>query len=474
MNKQVQDPELLLRVAVWSHDETVAEVSAATFSDWDVYRVAGIHELGALEKGGRFDYVLIDVDIAMDLVPSGDHRGCLQVLHRISAGARIILVAASDRVRDAVDFVRMGADDYVTLPVTPDGLIHVRDSIVRQERTRAEISYLRAHVWEHQSLSEIPNKSGAMTAALFKIRQVAPTRTTVLLTGETGTGKSFFAGTIHRASNRADRQLVRVHCGAIPDSLLESELFGHERGAFTGADRRKLGKFEIADGGTILLDEVATISPAMQVKLLQVLQERRFQRVGGEHDIEVDVRILAATNMDLAELSQQGLFRKDLFYRLNVFPIEIPPLRDRRDDIPLLVEALFERLCAAHHKDTLDLHPAVMEAFLNYDWPGNVRELENLLERAVILETGSRLLPEDFPEELFEAYTIGRIQVDVNASLAEIRRRAVERAEILYLREQLTLHRGRIDAAAQATGVSPRQLHRLMNRHGLKKEDFKN
>ncbi|MEJ2189513.1 MAG: sigma-54 dependent transcriptional regulator [Acidobacteriota bacterium] len=267
--------------------------------------------------------------------------------------------------------------------------------------------------------------------------------------------------------------MVPVHCGAIPDTLLESELFGHERGAFTGADRRKLGKFEIADSGTILLDEVGTISPAMQVKLLHVLQERRFQRVGGEHDIEVDVRVVAATNMDLAKLSEEGLFRKDLYYRLNVFPIEIPPLRDRREDIPLLVDALFEKLCAVHGKDTLDLHPAVMEAFMAYDWPGNVRELENLLERAVILETGRRLLPEDFPDDLFKTQTVGRIPVDPSESLAETRARAVERSEALYLRELLAMHHGRINATAQAAGVSTRQLHRLMTRYDLNHEDFK-
>jgi DNA-binding NtrC family response regulator len=467
------DADLLLRVAVWSDDRSVAGVATTTFDDWEIFEVGDLNELTALENEGRLDYVLIDVDILLGLTPSGNHRSCLKVLHQASIGARVVVLTAPDRLRDAVDFVRMGADDYLTYPPNPASLIHVRESIVRQERTRAEISYLRDHVWESEALSAVPNRSEAMTAVLFKIRQVAPTRSTVLVTGETGTGKGFLAGIIHGSSSRADRQLVRVHCGAIPDTLLESELFGHERGAFTGADRRKLGKFEIADGGTILLDEVATISRAMQVKLLQVLQERRFQRVGGEHDIEVDVRIIAASNMDLPALCEQGLFRQDLFYRLNVFPIEIPPLRERREDIPLLVDVLFERLCAVHGKDTLDLHPAVMEAFMAYDWPGNVRELENLLERAVILETGARLLPEDFPDELFENQLFGRIEVDTAENLAEVRERAVERAEQLYLREQLTNHGGRIDATARAAGLSPRQLHRLMTRHRLKKEDFR-
>jgi DNA-binding NtrC family response regulator len=467
------DPGLSLRVALLTRDPEIAAVTDTTFDDWSVHEADDLVALTALAREGRLDYVLVDVDILLGFSESGNLRSCLKVLHQVSVGARIVVVTVPERVRDAVDFVRMGADDYLTCPVTPESLVHVRESIVRQERTRAEISYLRNHVWESETLSTVPSQSEAMTATLYKVRRVAPTRSTVLLTGETGTGKSFLAGIIHRASSRADRQMVSVHCGAIPDGLLESELFGHERGAFTGAERRKLGKVEIADGGTLLLDEIATISPAMQVKLLHVLQERKLQRVGGEHDIEVDVRIIAATNIDLARMCEQGLFRNDLYYRLNVFPIEMPSLRERREDIPELVEALFERLCAVHGKDTIDLHPSVMEAFMEYDWPGNVRELENLLERALILETGARLLPEDFPEELFRADVMSRIPVDPGETLAQVRARAVDQAEQLYLREQLTAHAGRIRATARAAGISPRQLHRLMSRHGLSKEDFK-
>jgi DNA-binding NtrC family response regulator len=467
------DPEASLHVAVWSQDSAVAAVADSRFDDWVVHEIGTVRELSSLTAEHRLDYILVDVDLLLGLAPSGDHRSCLKELHRISVGARVVVVAEPERLRDAVDCVRMGADDYLSRPVSADSLTHVRESIVRQERIRAEISYLRRHVWENETLSQIPSASGAMISTLFKVRQVAPTRSTVLLTGETGTGKSFLAGLLHRTSSRANRQLVQVHCGAIPESLLESELFGHERGAFTGADRRQLGRFEIADGGTLFLDEVGTISPAMQVKLLHVLQERSFRRVGGEREIQVDVRIVAATNVDLAALSDQGLFRKDLYYRLNVFPIEVPPLRERREDIPLLVDTLFERLCAAHEKDTVDLHPAVMDAFMSYDWPGNVRELENLLERALILETGSRLLPEDFPEELFRDQLLGRIPVDTEEGLGAIRQRAAEHAEMLYLREQLAAQGGRIEATARAAGVSPRHLHRLMKRHGLSKEDFR-
>ena len=313
-----------------------------------------------------------------------------------------------------------------------------------------------------------------MKTVLRKIGQVAPTRSTVLLTGETGTGKSYLAKIIHQNSTRAQRQFVGIHCGAIPDTLLESELFGHERGAFTGADRRRLGKFEIATGGTLFLDEIATITPAMQVKLLNVLQERSIQRVGGERDLEVDVRVLAATNIDLEKMAADGIFRRDLYYRLNVFPIEIPPLRDRREDIPDFVDLFLERLRPFHQKEIDGVEREVLEALFRYDWPGNIRELENLLERAFILERSGTLTPSSFPEELFSpGQADAQIRVDVAESLADARSRAASIAEREYLKRQLEDHRGRIALAAEAAGITPRQLNKLMTKHGLKKEDFR-
>jgi DNA-binding NtrC family response regulator len=373
-----------------------------------------------------------------------------------------------------VGFVREGAGDYLTYPIVDEEARLIRDGIERRERIRSELNHLRDRALETEILGSVSSRAESMKAALHKIRQVAPTRSTVLLTGETGTGKSYLARVIHQSSTRADRQYISVHCGAIPDTLLESELFGHERGAFTGADRRRLGKFEIAHGGTLFLDEVATVTPAMQVKLLNVLQERSIQRVGGERDIEVDVRILAATNMDLARLTEEGRFRNDLYYRLNVFPIEVPPLRDRRDDIPLLVEVFIDRLRRYHQKDIRQVHPAVMEALLAYRWPGNVRELENLLERAFILEPTGVLHPESFPEELIQpGSSMPQVPIGLENSIAEVRRHAVENAERHYLRRQLEANAGRIDATAEAAGITPRQLHKLMTRYGLKKEDFR-
>jgi DNA-binding NtrC family response regulator len=422
----------------------------------------------------RCEYAFVDVDVLAQLSESDDYKGALRALGSSLPGARIVVMAPPEKIREAVNFVREGASDYLTQPVTAEEVQLVRENIERQERFRSELRYLRDRVWQPEFLDSIQCRSESMKAVLHKIRQVAPTRSTVLLTGETGTGKSFLAKAIHHSSSRSDRQLISVHCGAIPDTLLESELFGHERGAFTGAERRKLGKFEIANSGTLFLDEIATITPAMQVKLLNVLQERSFQRVGGERDIEVDVRILAATNMDLAKLTAEGAFRNDLFFRLNVFPVEVPPLRNRLEDISILVEGFLERLRPFHQKDIEEVHPTVMEAFLTYQWPGNVRELENLLERAFILETSNVLTPEDFPEELFEsASAVQQLSLTPTDSLAHVRRQAVEDVERLYLKQQLEANGGRIDATARAAGITPRQLHKLMTKYGLKKEDFR-
>jgi DNA-binding NtrC family response regulator len=313
-----------------------------------------------------------------------------------------------------------------------------------------------------------------MQKVFAKIRSVAPTKSTVLLTGETGTGKGVLASLTHQHSNRRDAKFVSVHCGAIPDTLLESELFGHEKGAFTGADRRKQGKFEISKGGTIFLDEVGTITPAAQIKLLQVLQDGTFQRVGGEETLSADVRVIAASNMDLKEMCDNGQFRKDLYFRLNVFPVEIPSLRERKEDIPHIVEVIIGRLNRFHQKEILNVHPDVIEAFLNYPWPGNIRELENLIERAYIIERSSILTPEGFPLELFALESpSARTELHPSYTLAEVRRRAIEEVEKRYLKELLVRKKGKIRESAEVAGITTRQLHKLMTKHRISKEQFK-
>jgi len=316
----------------------------------------------------------------------------------------------------------------------------------------------------------------AMRTVLAMVRTVAPTVATVLLTGETGVGKGVLARLIHHWSNRRDRHFVSVHCGAVPENLLESELFGHEKGAFTDAHRRKLGKFELADHGTLFLDEVGTIGAAAQVKLLEVLQARRFHRVGGEEHVDTDVRIVAATNSDLDVAQQEGRFRRDLFHRLNVFPVEVPPLRDRLDDLPALVAHLIARLNRLYSKQIDGVDASVERAFQVYPWPGNVRELENVLERAHILEPTHRITPHFIPVDVMDA---AQDETDVSPpagsahTLADVRNAAIVAAERQYLTDLLASHRGRIDASARTAGITTRQLRKLLTKYGIRKADFK-
>lgn len=326
------------------------------------------------------------------------------------------------------------------------------------------------------SLDNSAFKTGSriMQTVFRKIRSVAPTKSTVLIVGETGTGKGVLANLIHQHSNRKEAQFISVHCGAIPDTLLESELFGHEKGAFTGAVKRKLGKFEIATHGTIFLDEIGTITPSAQIKLLQILQDGSLQRLGSEEVVETDVRIIAATNSDLKKLTEEGLFRKDLYYRLNVFPIEVPPLRDRKEDIAYFIEIFIERLNKHYQKVIHDVHPHVIDALTNYSFPGNIRELENLIERAYILETSPRLSPESFPNEIFDdTHSRAVIRVGTSVSLAKARKAAIETVEKRYLKDLLLQNKGKINLSAENAGITSRQLHKLMKKYGLDKAAFK-
>lgn len=403
-----------------------------------------------------------------------DFQKGLQPYWQAFPTAGIIVLSSPDKIRDAVKAMKTGVSDYLTHPVSADEVKYVIESIQKSQRTELELDYLRDRFWRTDSLDVVRTNSLLMKRIFEKIRSVSPTRTTVLLTGETGTGKGELAKLIHRHSSRSDRQFISVHCGAIPDTLLESELFGHEKGAFTGAIRRKLGRFEIANGGTIFLDEVGTITPSAQIKLLQVLQDRTFQRVGGEEVLESDVRVIAATNVDLKQMCDSGLFRKDLYYRLNVFPIEVPPLRRRVEDIPLLVDTFLKRFAGFHGKVIRDVHPEVMHALLTYPWPGNIRELENLVERGCILEDSSVLTPESIPSELLTLEDgESRVPPFASLTLSEVRRASVQAVERQYLRELLADKKGRINETARAAGITPRQLHKLMTKYGLRKEDFR-
>jgi len=425
----------------------------------------------------RHEFTFIDLDLLRAFRPQKgrhDYKKALEPFRQTFPAAEIIVLSSQEMIREAVNAVKAGASDYLTYPIHRDELRYVTESIGESIQLRSELNYFRESFLEKESLEIIQTISPVARGIFDKVLSVAPTKSTVLLTGETGTGKGLVAKFIHLNSQRKNAQFISVHCGAIPDTLLESELFGHEKGAFTGADRRKLGKFEIANKGTIFLDEVGTITPSAQIKLLRILQDRTFQRVGGEIDVETDVRIIAATNADLKKLANDGLFRSDLYYRLSVFPIEIPPLRERREDISLLVKFFLKRMNQSYSKEIGDVHPKVMQAFQQYTWPGNIRELENLIERAYILETSSVLTPESFPRELFTSeHSRNQTPLGASLTLAEVRRRSVENIERHYLRELLALTKGKIKKTAEAAGITTRQLNKLMNKYSLQKEDFK-
>ncbi len=430
----------------------------------------------ALQVMGRSrpDFIFIDIEILMQAASNSSFKALFQTIALICPNISIIVLSPAGLLPHAVKMVHEGAQSYLTYPLVADEIQLVVNSIIEQARARSELDYLRDQVWQEDDFELLNSKSPAMKTVFEKIRAVAPTRSTVLLTGETGTGKGFTARFIHKISQRKNDRFIEVHCGAIPDTLVESEMFGHEKGAFTGAFKRKLGKFELAGSGTIFLDEIGTITPPVQIKLLQVLQNGTFHRVGGEEEIQSDVRIIAASNIDLKQLRDEKLFRSDLYYRLNVFPVELPCLNERKEDIPQLVEIFLAKLNTFHSKAISQVHPKVLEAFLTYSWPGNIRELENVLERAYILESTSTLRPENFPVELFtHSPQPFSGTIDQGMTLAQVRKQEVERVEQKYLDLLLTKFGGRINATANAAGITTRQLHKLMKKHALIKETYK-
>jgi DNA-binding NtrC family response regulator len=461
-------------LVVSANEEVFREIRSSFHSEYRLGSASSSQAALDILRKNRYDSIFFDIGLLQDAVEGDQYRSTLEPFWRMYPNIKIIIMTPQEMIREAVKAVKAGASDYVTYPIVAEEVKLITETIMESTIVQSELEYLRDQFWEPETLEIVQTKNSQMKKVYDKIRSVAPTKSTVLLMGETGTGKGVLANLIHQHSNRRNVQFISVHCGAIPDTLLESELFGHEKGAFTGAVKRKLGKFEIASGGTIFLDEVGTITPSAQIKLLQVLQDGTFQRVGGEESLDANVRVVAATNVDLKEMCEEGKFRKDLYYRLNVFPIEIPPLRERPEDIPHLVEGFLRRLNMFNTKEIYHIDPVILEGFKHYSWPGNIRELENLIERAYILESSPRLTPESFPIELFESGgSFATLSVDASCTLAEVRRRGMENIEKNYLKEVLTRYRGKIRESAAAAGITTRQLHKLMAKHGIRKEEFK-
>jgi DNA-binding NtrC family response regulator len=365
--------------------------------------------------------------------------------------AQVLMMTAHATVESAIEAMKLGALDYLQKPFEIDELLVVVRRALDHQRLRTEYRYLRSERDEQFDHYGIIGRSRAMEEIIQRAERVAGTKSTVLITGETGTGKELVARAIHNRSAQRDMPLIKVNCAAIPESLLESELFGHVRGAFTGATTTKKGKFALADGGTIFLDEIGTMSPALQSKLLRVLQEREFEPLGSERTERADVRVIAATNRDLRQMVAEGKFQEDLFYRLNVIPIELPPLRDRRDDIPALVDHFVRKHAQRTGRRIERVDEGVRAALQQYDWPGNVRELENTIERAVVLAEG--------PVITARAISVVGVAAPQTTGLPSLKlRQNIEWVERETIRRALESARGVKKEAAELMGISQRAL----------------
>jgi DNA-binding NtrC family response regulator len=418
---------------------------------------SGSRAVETLRSGERVDLVLTDWRL-----PGADGLAVLDAARALDPTLPVIVMTAFGSIETAVDAMKRGAEDFITKPVDPDLLrLLVARAIERRMKERQSLLFEERH---SRSMPAIIGESPAIRAVQAEAQRVAATDATVLLEGESGTGKELFARAIHELSSRHNRPFVAINCAAIPETLLESELFGHERGSFTGALSRRLGKFELAEGGAVFLDEIAELAPPMQGKLLRVLQERSFHRVGGTIPIQVDVRIIAASNRPLDRLVAQGAFREDLFYRVRVFPIFIPPLRERPEDIDPLVDWFLGHLPQELGKKGMRIAPAARERLRAYAWPGNVRELRNCLERAIILadegvivERCLRLAP-DTPEVPAEHR---------GETLEEVRERGARSAERLWLARALERANGDRTTAASELGLSQRRFEAKLKEHSL-------
>jgi DNA-binding NtrC family response regulator len=425
-----------------------------------------------------------DVDIVLlDLnMPKVSGLNVLSALPSLHTDAQIIVLTAFGTVESAVDAMKAGAYDFLKKPWQEAALLHVVDRAMKDLRTRRELARVRNRARDG-GLADIIGRSLPMERVFRLVERVAPTRATVLVTGETGTGKELVARAIHDLSPRADKPFVAVNCSALPETLLEAELFGHARGSFTGAVQSRRGLIEEASGGTLFLDEISTLSEDIQVKLLRVLEDRRVQRIGSNNPVSVDFRLIAATNRDLARLVADGQFREDLYFRLDVFPIVVPPLRERRDDIPLLASHFLARYAEEHGLEPPRLRPGTLARMSAYDWPGNVRELENLVERTVVMAKASTVGVQELPRAIRlsvlpktpEEKRAARDTVVSHAAVdGDIPPPGSSRADHLRAMEKEELRRALeatgwvIARAAKILGWTPRQVAYKMKKHSLK------
>jgi len=443
------------RVLIVEDDPATREGLSELVRTWGFQTDSAVDGQDALRRVTAFRPSIVVTDLVM---PQMDGHQLLKVLREEDADISVVILTAQGSVESAVEAIKDGAYDYLTKPVDPQRLRILLDQLVERQETLREVKALRRQLREHGSFGRLIGSSPGMRRVYRTIEQAAPTTASVLIWGESGTGKELVAQTVHQLSPRAMAPFVPINCAAIPETLLESEIFGHEKGAFTGATDRRQGCFELADRGTLFLDEIAEMTPATQVKLLRVLQERTFRRLGGRQEQTVDVRIIAATNMDPQDAVQKGKLREDLFYRLNVFNIPLPPLRERREDLPLLVQSFLGDFNARNGKSVAAVNQEAMRVLEQYHWPGNVRELRNVIERATILTEGQFIEPRHLPSALVEAGKTVPVVLSLTPGVT------VEEAESRLIQLTLEHTRDNKTRAAEILGISLKTLHNKLNK----------
>ncbi len=456
----IADVGIAERVLIVEDDQAARVGLEQLVTSWGFTAESATDGVDALEKVTSFRPAIVISDLVM---PRLDGIGLLRALREQGADVTTLLLTAQGTVETAVEAMKEGAYDYVTKPVDIQRLKFLLDKIVERLETLREVKTLRRQLRERGTFGPMIGNSPEMRKIYQVIEQASPTNASVLITGESGTGKELVAQTIHQLSPRASFPFVALNCAAIPETLLESEIFGHEKGAFTGAAERRQGCFELADRGTLFLDEVGEMTPTTQVKLLRVLQERRFRRLGGRMEQAVDVRVIAATNVDPTEAVANGKLREDLYYRLNVFALRLPPLRERKEDLPLLVQSFIGEFSTRNQKAVSGADREAMDLIEQYDWPGNVRELRNAIERATILAPGQLIESRHLPPSLFQEAQPAR-----QAQVALAPGTTVEEAERQLIVMTLEHTRDNKTRAAEILGISLKTLHNKLKKLRLR------
>ena len=421
-----------------------------------------------LMAGERVDLVLTDIRM-----PEMDGMRLLERIRSTDPTVTVIIMTAYGTIEKAVEAIKFGAYDFIQKPLDEQRLVHLLRKGLERNRLVREVDRLKATVGQKEGLGEMVGQSSTMQKVFARIRKLAASDVTVLIRGETGTGKELAARAIHRLSPRADKPFVTVNCPALPETILESELFGYRRGAFTGADQHRTGFFDQAGGGTIFLDEIGDLSPSVQTKLLRVLQNKKIRPLGAAKDHLVDVRILAATNRDLEKKMAENRFRRDLFYRLNVASVEMPPLRSIREDIPLLVDHFLEKSARQCKQATKSVSTEVINRLLSHPWPGNIRQLENIVQNWYALTSETEVEERHLDTDDVCAAPASEQDIDLRLSYQHLKEQALASFTRAYLEKLLTRHRGNISLAAQQSGMKRQSLQKIIRRHGVDPDRFR-